>query len=666
MKRQTVFFWAAALSLGQAMAQSDQEKELDVNAQFYHLDLELALDKPFVKGSVDSRFLCTKEGATEFEMDLSQAFKVTKVEGSSAFEQRGDRLWIKVPSALKNQQIFNVKVFYEGTPPAEKVNGAERGMLFKKHGDKGETIIATACYPQYGHLWFPCIQRAIDKADSIYVDITIPDQKTEVEMMNPQTQQLTKQSIPYIAVSNGTLAKTDKADGKKTYRWRHRYRIAPQHVLVAVSNFAKISTEYKDRNYKLPIDFYVLPEKYDEAQPMVNRIPEIMACLSGTFGDYPFRNERFAVTQVGFPLGGDGLPTQANVLMESLKSTQISALVHQVANMWFGNHISPKTPQDAWITEGLASYAEAMWQEYKRGLVAVDITMTEKKQYLEAGKLAGNTQEKYLVDMLAKRGAYVIHMLRGVMGDAYFFEALKGITSLKKMRGEHSKTYITTADFQRICQYYASENEEQDYTYFFDQWVRGELFPVYTVEYSVGKKGELLVKVKQDQRSTTPDYFKMPAKLKITLADSTTKLESVVHSGAEQTYTYNYGQGVIDVKFDPMGWIFKELRYTHALLNTKTPLTNLVINTENNGRTVNLQFMSEKKQDVILELTELDPDGKPLKPQTQTITGATGEVKQTLKIPLDSKSRAIYILRVIGKSDIYTKELRLNRVEDLF
>ncbi len=135
---------------------------------------------------------------------------------------------------------------------------------------------------------------------------------------------------------------------------------------------------------------------------MINRAPEIMACLTRTFGPYPYRNEAFNVTQVGFGLGVDGVPTQTNVLLEDLKGINMYKLVHEMANMWFGNHIAPLDWQDAWITEALATYSEAMWQEYKRGLNVYQIILDEK-EYFEGGKLYLDNQSDYSEERLSKR-----------------------------------------------------------------------------------------------------------------------------------------------------------------------------------------------------------------------------------------------------------------------
>ena len=213
------------------------------------------------------------------------------------------------------------------------------------------------------------------------------------------------------------------------------------------------------------------------------------------------------------------MPTQSNVLLEDLKATNMYKVVHQMANMWFGNHISPKEWQDAWITEALATYAEAMWQEYKRGLNVYQIILDEK-EYFDGGLLYLNKQEDFSEERLAKKGLYAIHMLRGVMSDSYFFETLKAITAGKRMKGKYSKTYLSTQDFKEICEYYASENIEQKYDYFFDQWIYGEYFPIYKVKYSIsGNKASL--NILQEKRSSTPDFFTMPYKIQVILEDGT-------------------------------------------------------------------------------------------------------------------------------------------------
>ncbi len=654
-----------------------KDKENPTNMKFYHLDIEVSLDKSYIKGKSYCEFVATEDGVTKVVLDLADDLKVSKVEGASAFEQKDDRLYITLEGEpLANEQRSNVTIYYEGVPPVVKEeSGLRKGLIYSTHGKNNNPVIATVCYPDGGYLWFPCDKGLGDKVDSLYMDITIEDRKVKEIFDNPKTGEEEEKSMPIIAVSNGVLEKVARPEeGKKQYRWRHRHRIAPHHILIAISNFTKIDSKFQGKGYKFPINFYIFPEKYKESSAMINRVPEIMACLTRTFGPYPYRDEAFNVTQVGIGLGADGMPTQTNVLLEDMRSVNMYKVVHQMGNMWFGNHISPRDWQDAWITEALATYSEAMWQEYKRGLNVYQIILDEK-EYFESGKLYLDNEDDYLEERLSKKGFYAIHMLRGLMTDTYFFETLKAITSGKGMKGPWSKTYLSTENFREICEYYASENIERDYSYFFDQWIRGEQYPIYEVSYKE-EGGNVVLYVNQKKRETTPEIFTMSYKIEIELEDGSVIKQTInddqeapVFNQAEQRFEIPVTGKVKALRFDPSNWIFKDLRYVRKEYNARFPLENFEIETSDYRRKVTISYNVPKKQDVEIELFEVADGVALLKDKSlnlQVFKKEEGAQKHVFEIPLDKRARGVYRLEVRGKGESYTKVLRLKRIDDAF
>ncbi len=562
-----------------------KDKESPTNMKFYHLDVEVSLDKSYIKGKAYCEFVATADQVSQLILDLVEDLKVSKVEGASSFEQKDNLLYITLEGEpLTKEQRSNVTIHYEGVPPVVKdESGLQKGLIYSTHGKNNNPVIATVCYPDGGYLWFPCDKGLGDKVDSLYMDITIESKKVTEIYSHPKTGEEVEKAMPVIAVSNGVLEKVARTeDGKKQYRWRHRHRIAPHHILIAISNFTKIDSKYRGKGYKVPINFYIFPEKYKESSAMIRRVPEIMACLTNTFGPYPYRDEVFNVTQVGINLGADGMPTQTNVLLEDMRGVHMYKVVHQMASMWFGNHISPRDWQDAWITEALATYSEAMWQEYKRGLNVYQIILDEK-EYFEGGKLYLDDQGDYEEERLSKKGFYAMHMLRGIMTDTYFFETLKAITSGKGMKGPWSRTYLSTENLREVAEYYASENIERNYSYFFDQWIRGEGYPTYRVNYKV-EGGTVVLYVNQEKRETTPEIFTMPYKIEIELEDGSIIKEVInddqnaaVFNQAEQRFEIPVEGNVKTVRFDPDNWIFKDLKYVMKQTNHRFPLEDMQI-----------------------------------------------------------------------------------------
>lgn len=666
MQRKILYLLVSCLGIcGNLQAQNQD----NIDIKFYDIHLELGLEKATLKGRINCSFTTLESKVDEIFLDLTDELKVSKIDGAASFTQANDQLNIKLNQKLGQGANSSIIIHYAGVPPTITKNKLEYGLLYKNHGKHKERIIASITYPHYAYLWLPCKNNSTDKIDSVHMHITIPDKKAKVEMLNPKTQQ--RQAIPYVAISNGVLNKTTRDEGTKTAHWRHGYAIAPHHILVAVSNFAKVPAgKFKGRTHEYPINFYVLPEKYKEAKAMVKRSREIMKCLTKTFGKYPYHQEHFSVTQIGFSIGNrNGVPTQTNILLESLKSINISKLVHNTASMWFGNYISPETESDYWITEGLASYAEPMWQEYKRGLGAVSIVLGERKEYFGPGNLKKEENALIKTELMTKKSAYVMHMLRGMMEDTYFFDALRGITSKKRMKNVKHETYINTRLFKEICEYYASENYQVDYTDFFNQWIDGEFYPVYTIEFENVKKGQVSVTIKQDALKTYPSFFKMDnIRLKVIFDDGTSVTEKIRRNQERiESFNFTYEQAVKDIIFDDGHWIFKDLKYVHHKMGGKFALTEVEINTSEDRRTVELSFNSSKKQDVAIQLYRINPaDGKEEKISEMPLEKVEGKQTQKFRIPLGPSDRGNFIIKIVGKSDVYTKILRLNRLKSVF
>src|SRR5215470_15537929 len=108
------------------------------------------------------------------------------------------------------------------------------------------------------------------------------------------------------------------------------------------------------------------------------------------------------------------------------------AIAHLVASQWFGVQVAPATPNDVWITDGLARYCEALYAEQtagkEAGLRAVDEYAVGALMYEDAapvgqaGRLAPYSPDYRSVVM--NKVAMLFHMLRAMMGDVAFKAAL--------------------------------------------------------------------------------------------------------------------------------------------------------------------------------------------------------------------------------------------------
>src|ERR1035437_4283278 len=148
----------------------------------------------------------------------------------------------------------------------------------------------------------------------------------------------------------------------------------------------------------------------------------------------------------------------------------IRLLANTLAHQWWGSQVSPRTQNDAWITNGMARYGELMYLEEENGKGAMRTAL----QDVSAGALAYDTIPLSSVSrlnpfspefqsMTLEKGAMIFHMMRWEVGEKAFIETLKGAL------GQYADSSMRTQDFVKV----AEAQSQQQLTAFFAQWVDG-------------------------------------------------------------------------------------------------------------------------------------------------------------------------------------------------
>ncbi len=120
---------------------------------------------------------------------------------------------------------------------------------------------------------------------------------------------------------------------------------------------------------------------------------------------------------------------------------------------------------------------------------------------IQAARLEDYSPE--LQALTAAKGAAVLHMLRGVIGDDKFFQTLKDFAAKNAWKA------VTTDDFKKAAETASAQN----LGYFFIQWIESSGAPEFKLEYTIFRtqKGfRAMGKIAQDL-----DTFRMPIDIKI-------------------------------------------------------------------------------------------------------------------------------------------------------
>jgi hypothetical protein len=162
-------------------------------------------------------------------------------------------------------------------------------------------------------------------------------------------------------------------------------------------------------------------------------------------------------------------------------------------------------------------------------------------------------------DVVYSKGAWVLHTLRGVVGDSVFF------CSLARYRARFGGGNATSADFQAVVDSVAGVPME----WFFQQWVYGKGWPVYGVQHR-WTGDSFVVTLAQEQPTSWP-LFTMPLALKIHGPARDTTV-TVLNTSRKQSFTFALPFVPDSVTLDPGGWVLKHVnKRTTAVAESATP-----------------------------------------------------------------------------------------------
>jgi hypothetical protein len=148
-------------------------------------------------------------------------------------------------------------------------------------------------------------------------------------------------------------------------------------------------------------------------------------------------------------------------------------------------------------------------------------------------------------DLVYSKGAWVLHTLRGAIGDSAFFR------SLRLWRQLYSEKSAVTADFQAAVESVTG----RDMHWFFDRWVYGPGWPVYSIASDWGG-GTLSFRIAQQQDPIWPTYA-MPLQVRVYTGSRDTTL-IVRDSLRSEDYGFAFLTRPDSVVLDPDGWVLHQ------------------------------------------------------------------------------------------------------------
>lgn len=367
----------------------------------------------------------TTQELSRFNLDF--LLKVTQVRVNNAVAQHTQQdgeLVVTPQKELAKDTELTVVVTYDDVPSNYAVDGA---TAWKR---KGTGTVATG-QPAIAQWWYPSNNHPLDKA-TFDVSIAVPE---GVE-----------------AISNGVLVdRQQQINGWVRWNWRSAKPQTTYNTTLAVGQYElRQQTAPNGQPFITAYDETIPSANAASARASVARTPEIIEHHERFFGPYPFEAQGGVVHNVST----GAVETQTRPLYGDTffrRGANTYVMAHLLSEQWFGDSVSQAHWQDNVLKEGFASYARYLWSEYQG-----EGTPAELAQYnydlLPADdpfwtvKPADPGAADILHTAVYDRGAMSLQALRTEIGDAAFFEIVKGWPTEKQYQNATAKEFIAYAE----------------------------------------------------------------------------------------------------------------------------------------------------------------------------------------------------------------------------
>jgi len=516
----------------------------------YHR-LEIEVDNPsvvYIKGNVTTYFVPSVD-MSEMYFDFRNNMTVDSVKYhgatiSSSFTTSTE-LSVDFGVTLSAGILDSVTVYYKGAPQA---GGFGAFQTKNTTCSSQDSVMWTLSEPYGAKNWWPCKEVLTDKIDSIDVLITTP--------------------VKYHTGSNGILVSRDTiASGTKvTNHWKHRYPIPAYLVAFAASEYSI----YKDtfdlfNGGQLEILNYVFPCDSAYAHQQTAKLDTAMNFFIKKFGAYPFENEKYGHAQCRF---GGGME---HTTMTFMGGWWYHILIHEMAHQWFGDKVTCGSWHHIWLNEGFATYLEGLTKEEGIQTGSFHDWLNSKKNSatgVGTGSVycpdTTNVNRIFSSRLTYNKGAYLLHMLRWILGDDDFFAGLNSYVNDPALAYD----FVLTKDLQSHLEVAGDTVLDE----FFDDWFYGEGWPTYNIKWSVdaGCGDKLRVEISQTQSAGEDIFYEMPVPIKFSNSISDTIIV-FNQKNPDDTLFYAFpGFEPTTAQFDPDLWLCAKSNVTKESVPIKT------------------------------------------------------------------------------------------------
>ena len=426
------------------------------------------------------------------------------------------------------------------------------GLFFVKPDPQHPHKVAhcwTQSQDENARYWFPCLDYPHEK------------QTTSATIDVPRG---------LFALSNGEL-ESRRDEGERTI---FRYRQDVPHATYLMTMVAGPFEEVQQHGARVPVAYYVLPGRRADGERSFGKTPQMMRVFEERIGTpYPYaRYGQIAVSD--FIFGGmenTAATTQTDrTLHDATAALDFSSdplVSHELAHQWFGDLLTCRDWSHAWLNEGFATFFEAVFREADLGydeylydiFGCVARYLDEDADRYRRPIVCNRFRDPIeLFDRhLYEKGGAVLHMLRGELGEARFWRAIRRYVA------ENAQRNVETIDLIRAIEAATGRNLRG----FFDQWVFRGGHPKLKVAYAYdAQRKAATITIDQEQRcDDRHPPFAFEVELALAPENGAERRMSVHVERAHETFVIPVEAEPALVRFDPGAFILADVTYAFGV-----------------------------------------------------------------------------------------------------
>ena len=534
MKHNLALFVVLLFFIGHFSAHADDypvNKKIDIIHYSFAITLSDSTDQ--ISGVANIRIVFKESDVQNFRLDLINKTiekqnkgmvidAITVGDEPIRYTHVHDEIILQLAKPSSKNESIQFTIKYHGTP----FDGLRIGKT--KLGDRS---FFNENWPNRARHWLPTLDHPSDKATSEF---------------------MVKAPSHYKVISNGLLLEeSELGNGMKLTHWKQS---VPASCWLFVIGVAEFAVQYVDQFKGKSIETWVYAKNreagfYDFQEPS-KKVLEFYTDYVG-----PYAYEKLANVQT--PSVSGGMESSSAIfygedLVTGKRSERTrNVVIHEIAHQWFGNSVTETTWDDAWLSEGFATFFTLLFieheygqEEYKKGIEKAKKTVFElMKKLPDYSIVSPRTAEKELVitGITYQKGAWVLHMLRNLMGEAAF---KKGIQDY------YAKFYTasaTTDDFRMAMEKVSG----MDLKVFFKQWLTQPIIPNIQVawEYDVEHKR---INIVLDQTQKGDVVFDLPVEIALYKKGVATPTILKIHLDKKQkSQSFKWKDAPEKVELDP-------------------------------------------------------------------------------------------------------------------